>query len=185
MAAGWFKVKEGVNAAEYATYGTAVSEVQIDVLTGEVRVDRVDILMDLGSQLDAAVDIGQVQGGFVISLGYLLTEELKVDASGAQLNLGTWEYKIPSAYDIPVQLNVGLLKNSPNPVGVLGSKASAEPAMTLMASVYLAVKNAIYAARSETGSGAEWFMLNMPLTVENVQSAIGLKSGAMVVPPSE
>merc|ERR1719159_391350 len=115
--------------------------------------------MDLGTQLDAAVDLGQLQGGFVIALGYLLTEELRVDAAGAQLNLGTWEYKIPSAYDIPVTFNVSLLKDSPNPNGVRGSKASAEPAMCLVASVYLAAKESLYAARRELGAGDDWFAL--------------------------
>lgn len=70
------------------TQHTVPPSPKVDVLTGEVRVEQVDILMDLGSQLDAAIDIGQLQGGFVISLGYLLTEECKVDASGTQLNLG-------------------------------------------------------------------------------------------------
>merc|ERR550525_1389343 len=106
--------------------------------------------MDLGTQLDAAIDIGQLQGGFVMALGYLLTEEYKVDKSGTQLNLGTWEYKIPSAYDIPLEFNVSLLKDSPNPVGIKGSKASAEPAMCLIPSVYLAIKNALYDARKES-----------------------------------
>ena len=46
---------------QYATYGAAISEVTVDVLTGEVLIDRVDILMDLGTQLDAAVDVGQVR----------------------------------------------------------------------------------------------------------------------------
>merc|ERR1712070_926774 len=123
----------------------------IDVLTGEIRTERVDVLMDLGMQLDAAIDIGQLQGGFVQAMGYLLTEELKVGADGTQLNLGFWNYKIPSAFDIPVEFNVSLLKNSPNPIGIKGSKASGEPAMSLVSSVYLAVKNAIYAARRDNG----------------------------------
>jgi len=172
MAEGWFKQKATANANTYATYGTAVSEVMIDVLTGEVRVERVDIHMDLGNQLDAAVDIGQLQGGFVISLGYLLTEQLTVDPKGTQLNLGTWEYKIPSAYDIPLEFNVSLLENSPNPAGVKGSKASAEPGMTLVSSVYLAVKNALYAAREESGN-TDWFMLNTPLTPQTIRDACG------------
>jgi xanthine dehydrogenase/oxidase len=172
MASSWFKSAKTASANTYATYGTACSEVLVDVLTGEVRVERVDILMDLGTQLDAAVDIGQVQGGFVISLGYLLTEELKVNSAGTQLNLGTWEYKIPSAYDIPVEFNVALLKDTPNPNGILGSKASAEPGMTLVSSVYLAVKDAVYAARAEMGT-TDWFMLNTPLTPETIKEAIG------------
>ena len=72
-------------------------------------------------------------------------------------SVGSWEYKIPSAYDIPLEFNVALLKDSPNPVGVKGSKASAEPGMTLVASTYLAVKEAIYAARA--GESTACFVL--------------------------
>lgn len=176
MASAFYQCHDDQNANLYSTYGVAISEVMLDAVTGEVRVEKVDILMDLGTQLDAAVDLGQLEGGFIISLGYLLTEELVVDASGTQLNLGTWEYKIPSAYDIPVEFNVSLLKDSPNPVGVMGSKASAEPGMCLMPSLYLAVKNAVYAARSEVGNGDQWFELNHPLTAENIRSAIGTYS---------
>jgi len=151
MASAWFKQAKTTNTNVYSTYGVGISEVMIDALTGEVRVERVDVLMDLGTQLDAAVDIGQLQGGFIMALGYCLSEELKVDANGTQLFLGTWEYKIPSAYDIPLEFNVSLLECTPNPVGVKGSKASAEPAMGLVSSTYLAVKSAIYAAPGTTG----------------------------------
>ena len=71
--------------------------------------------MNLGTLLDAAVDIGQVQGGFVMTLGYLFTEKTKWNAQGTRLFNGTWEYKVPTACDIPVEFNVSLLKNSPNP----------------------------------------------------------------------
>merc|ERR1719443_2001634 len=96
----WNKQGAADRTPPYNVYGACVSEVLVDVLTGEVKVERVDILMDLGNQLNAAVDIGQVQGGFVMALGYLLTEECKWDSAGKQMHLGTWEYKIPSAYDI-------------------------------------------------------------------------------------
>lgn len=165
----------------YDTYAACVSEVLVDVLTGDVRVERVDILMDLGNQLNAAVDIGQIEGGFIMALGYLLTEELKVNKDGKLLNLGTWNYKIPTAYDIPVQMNVSLLKDTPNPNGVKSSKAVAEPAMHLISSPYMAVKNAIYAAREDLGSD-EWFMLNLPLSPETVQQAINIQASEMVLP---
>lgn len=144
----------------------------VDVLTGEVAVERVDIIMDLGNQLNAAVDIGQVQGGFVMALGYLLSEEQSMDATGKRQHLGSWDYKIPTAYDIPVEFNVSLLKNTPNPNGVKSSKAMAEPVMHLVASPYLAVKNAIYAARTEMGRKDEWIQLDVPLTPKTVQAAI-------------
>merc|ERR1712211_48096 len=136
---------------------------------------------DLGHQLDAAVDIGQIQGGFVITLGYLFTEETKWDVDGTQLFCGTWEYKVPTAYDIPVEFNVSLLKDTPNPNGVAGSKAVAEPAMHLISSPYMAVKNAIYAAREDLGND-EWFMLNLPLSPETVQQAINIQASEMLLP---
>jgi len=182
MASGWYQYKKDDNQCAYSTYGTAISEVLVDGITGEVRVERVDVLMDLGNQLDAAIDIGQVQGGFMMALGYLLTEEQKFDESARQLNLGTWEYKIPSAYDIPLEFNVALLKDSPNPVGVKGSKASAEPSMCLIPSVYLAVKNALYALRKSNGLGDDWFMLDTPLTPERVAIAAGTRVSSLVVP---
>jgi len=159
----------------YAAYGVAVSEIMLDVMTGETRLDRVDLLMDLGTQLNAAVDMGQVQGGFVMTLGYLFTEETMWDKHGTQLFAGTWHYKVPTAYDIPVTFNVSLLKDSPNPNSIaLNSKAVAEPAMSLVLSPYLAVKNAIYAAREEFGLGNDWFQLDVPVSPEAITTAIGL-----------
>ena len=75
----------------YGVYGVGVSEVLVDVLTGEARIERVDLMMDIGNQLDAAVDVGQIQGAYVKSLGYLFTEELKWNSDAQQLHLGTWE----------------------------------------------------------------------------------------------
>jgi len=180
IASKWYKMEKSKNANNYATYGTAVSEVLVDVLTGEVRVERSDILLDLGTQLDAAVDMGQIEGGFVMALGYLLTEELKVDSKGAQLSTGA--YHIPGAYDIPLEFNVSLLKDSPNPVGIKGSKLVAEPVMSLVASVYLAIKEAIYSGRKDAGLADDWFMLNMPCTPEHVCAAMATPQTALTVP---
>jgi xanthine dehydrogenase/oxidase len=180
MASKWFKAEKKTNTNQYSTYGCAVSEVLVDVLTGEVRVEQSDIILDLGTQLDAAVDLGQIEGGFVMALGYLLTEQLIVDSTGAQLS--TSAYKIPGAYDIPLKFNCSLLKNSPSPVGIKGSKLVAEPVMALTASAYLAVKQAIYAARKDAGLGEAWFMLDMPCTPEHICAAIGTPQTQLVVP---
>jgi len=169
----WDKSDPAVNVSSYIVYGACVSEVLLDVLTGETRVEKVDVLMDLGSQLNAAVDLGQVQGGFIMALGYLFTEEQKWAESGRLLNLGTWEYKVPTAYDIPVEFNVSLLKDTPNPNGVKGCKACAEPAMHLVSAPYLATKQAMYAARKELGHGDDWFPLSVPCTPETIRAAIG------------
>mmetsp|Transcript_46801 Transcript_46801/g.124273 ORF Transcript_46801/g.124273 Transcript_46801/m.124273 type:complete len:1414 (-) Transcript_46801:189-4430(-) len=181
---GWFNGKNFETAvAPYSVYGSAVTEVLIDVMTGETLIERMDLIMDLGTQLDAAVDIGQIQGGVVISLGYLFTEETKWSAEGVQLYCGTWEYKLPTAYDIPLVFNVSLLKNSPNPHAVcLGSKAVAEPAMSLILSPFLAVKKAIYAARRELQVGDDWFQLDAPLSPQAIRNAIGLSGASMRMP---
>lgn len=178
----WDSRDPAVNDSPYLVYGACVSEITIDVLTGESRLEKVDVLMDVGTQLNAAVDLGQVQGGFVMALGYLFSEEQKWDSTGKLLNLGTWEYKVPTAYDIPVEFNVGLLTNAPNPNGVMGSKAVAEPAMHLLSSPYLAVKHAIYAARADQGLGEDWFQLNVPCTPEVIRSVVGVSSESMALP---
>src|SRR3546814_18599383 len=58
----------------YYSYGAAASEVVVDTLTGEYRVERVDILHDCGNSLNPALDLGQIEGGFVQGLGWLTTE---------------------------------------------------------------------------------------------------------------
>jgi xanthine dehydrogenase/oxidase len=178
----WNKADPAVNKDPYIVYGACVSEALLDVLTGEVRLERVDILMDIGRSLNPAIDVGQIQGGFVMALGYIFSESQKWHVGGANMNLGTWEYKIPTAYDIPVEFNVGILKDSPNPNGVQGSKAVAEPVMHLVSSPYLAVKNAIYAARRDAGLGEDWFMMPVPCSPEVVRSAVGVGAEAMKLP---
>merc|ERR1712048_786428 len=75
----WDKRDRATNSDSYATYGACITQVLLDVITGEVQVERADLLMDIGDQMDAAVDVGQIQGGFVMALGYLLTEDFKWD----------------------------------------------------------------------------------------------------------
>jgi xanthine dehydrogenase/oxidase len=114
----------------YATYGVACTEAEVDVLTGEMQILRTDLHVDLGTSLNPAVDIGQVEGSFVQGLGYFFTEELLYLERGEQYNVGSFRYKIPSAYDIPIEFNTKLLDGVPNPSGVLSSKLSGEPGMS-------------------------------------------------------
>jgi len=172
VASSWYDAEAHGNANSYATYGVACSECEVDVLTGEVQVLRADIHMDLGLSLNAGLDIGQVEGGFVMSLGYVFTEQVLLNDKHEQLNLGTWEYKVPSAFDIPIELNVSLLPNTPNPAaeGCMRSKASAEPSMPTALSAVFAVKQAIYAARADGGL-KDHFQLDLPVTVEAISQA--------------
>ncbi len=98
----------------YFAYGAAAAEVAIDTLTGEYKVDRVDILHDCGTSLNPAIDRGQIEGGFVQGMGWLTTEELVWDAKGVLKTHAPSTYKIPVASDRPRIFNVDLLENAPN-----------------------------------------------------------------------
>ena len=159
---------------EYATQGVCCVEVEVDVLTGELSIARADLLMDQGTPLNPLVDLGQVEGGFVMALGLLTTEEVQWAADGTQRNLGTWQYKPPAVHDIPLKLNVAFLDKTPNPKSnaVLRSKASAEPPMALAGAAFLAARDAIRAARADAGDADNApFRLDAPLTPEKVQLA--------------
>ena len=107
-----------------------------------------------------------------MALGLFLTEELLWAADGTQRNIGSWEYKIPAAHDIPLALNVSFLPKAPNPsaVAALRSKASAEPPMALGAAAFFAACDAIRSARRDAGVGGP-LEVDAPLTVERVREA--------------
>ncbi|MEM8490605.1 MAG: xanthine dehydrogenase molybdopterin binding subunit [Pseudomonadota bacterium] len=128
----------------YYANGAAVSEVVIDTLTGEYRVDRVDICHDVGRSLNPAIDIGQIEGGFIQGMGWLTTEELAWDDSGRLLTTGPATYKIPAIGDTPTAFNVELLPDSPNAEEtVFRSKAVGEPPLMLAISVWSAIRDAV------------------------------------------
>ncbi|KAL3841843.1 hypothetical protein ACJMK2_019942 [Sinanodonta woodiana] len=161
----------GKDVFQYYSYGATCSEVEVDVLTGEHQISRVDIIYDCGESMNPAVDIGQVEGSFVMGIGYWLTEELKYDPqTGQLLTNSTWEYKPPLGKDIPVDFRVNLLKNAPNPLGVLRSKAVGEPPMCMSCSVLFAAKHAVESARQEIGQ-FDYFSLDGPATTEYLQEA--------------
>ena len=162
------------NPFTYCTYGAAVSEIQLDVLTGDVQILRADVLYDCGRSLNPAIDIGQVEGCFVTGIGYLLTEKLTYDDNGSLVTNGTYTYKPPSQKDIPIDFRVSLLKDSNNPEGViLGSKTAGEPPLILSLSVYWAVRHAIFSAAKDANGGQNvpWFNLSPPLTIDVIQQA--------------
>jgi len=157
-------------AFRYYTYGAACSEVEVDCLTGDHRVLRTDIVMDLGESLNPAIDIGQVEGGFVQGLGLFTLEEPLFSSGGQVITRGPSNYKIPTADDIPEEFNVSLLRGSPNPHAVYSSKAVGEPPLFLASSVFFAVEDAIKSARAEIGLKGI-FELNSPATAERIRMA--------------
>ncbi|XP_043531354.1 xanthine dehydrogenase/oxidase [Chiloscyllium plagiosum] len=157
-------------AYNYYSYGVACSEVEIDCLTGDHKNLRTDIVMDVGNSLNPAVDIGQVEGGFMQGLGYFTLEELRYSPEGVLYTRGPGAYKIPSAGDIPMQLNVSLLRESPNRKAIYSSKAVGEPPLFLAASIFFAIKDAIVAARATSGKTGP-LRLNSPATPERIRNA--------------
>ncbi len=132
----------------YFAYGAACSEVTIDTLTGEMRVDRADIIHDVGRSLNPALDIGQVEGGFVQGMGWLTTEELVFDQQGRLRTHAPSTYKIPCASDVPADFRVRLFESRGNKEDTIyRSKAVGEPPLMLGVSVWTAVFDAIAGLR--------------------------------------
>ena len=132
----------------YFAYGAACSEVTIDTLTGEMKVDRVDILHDVGRSLNPALDIGQVEGGFVQGMGWLTTEELVFDAEGRLRTHAPSTYKIPCASDVPADFRVRLFESRGNKEDTIyRSKAVGEPPLMLGISVWTAIFDAVASCR--------------------------------------
>ncbi|WP_083656484.1 xanthine dehydrogenase molybdopterin binding subunit [Mongoliimonas terrestris] len=128
----------------YFAYGAACSEVTIDTMTGEMKVDRVDILHDVGKSLNPAIDIGQIEGGFVQGMGWVTTEELWWDDKGRLRTHAPSTYKIPCASDVPDAFNVALYDSPGNrEITIFRSKAVGEPPLMLAASVFSAVFDAV------------------------------------------
>lgn len=158
----------------YFAYGAAVSEVAIDTLTGEHKVLAVDILHDAGKSLNPAIDLGQVEGGFIQGMGWLTTEELVLDGQGRLLTHAPSTYKIPTASDRPGVMNIRLWAPGCNAVPTIHrSKAVGEPPFMLANSVFCALTQAVAAAVP----GAGFPKLDAPATPERILAAVSeLKS---------
>lgn len=127
----------------YFAYGAAASEVTIDTLTGEYQVTQVDILHDVGSSLNPAIDIGQIEGGFIQGMGWLTSEELCWNHQGALTSNNLATYKIPSIGDTPARFHVALYDRANEEDSIYHSKAVGEPPFMLAISVWCALKDAI------------------------------------------
>jgi xanthine dehydrogenase/oxidase len=154
---------------EYLIYGICATEVLMDILTGQHLITRVDLIEDTGQSMSPAVDIGQVEGAFMMGMGYYTTEKIVYSYEGKMLTTNTWTYYPPGPKDIPIDFRIKFPKDNPNPVGVLKSKATAEPPLCMTISVPLAIRNAVASARLDAGSSnAKWYPLDGPTNVENV-----------------
>ncbi|MDO8283594.1 MAG: molybdopterin-dependent oxidoreductase, partial [Rhodoferax sp.] len=151
----------------YFAYGAACTEVAIDTLTGESRVLKVDILHDVGRSINPAIDIGQIEGGFVQGMGWLTTEQLVWNDKGLLTTHAPSTYKIPTAGDVPEHFKVDLWPEPNREDNVFGSKAVGEPPFMLAISVYEALRDAI----ASVGDGSP-VRLTAPATAENVLKAL-------------
>ena len=127
----------------YFTQGAAVAEVLIDRFTGELRVPRVDLLIDIGRSINPGVDRGQIVGGFIQGMGWVTAEALVYDERGDLLSHSPTTYKIPAITDVPEVFNVATFDNNDNVRNVYRSKAVGEPPLMLGIAVWAAVKNAL------------------------------------------
>ena len=153
----------------YFCYGAAVAEVVIDTLTGENKLLRVDILHDVGKSLNPAIDLGQVEGGFIQGVGWLTTEELWWNDKGRLMTHAPSTYKIPVASDVPADFRVKLLENGINVEDTIyRSKAVGEPPLMLGISVFHAIKDAVASVCDYAASPH----LDAPATAEAIAMAI-------------
>ena len=155
----------------YFAYGAAVSEVVIDTLTGENRILRADIVHDAGTSLNPAIDIGQIEGGYVQGAGWLTTEELVWDDSGRLRTHAPSTYKIPACADRPRIFNVALWPEANREETIYRSKAVGEPPLMLANSVLMALSAACAAC------GPHYPDLRAPATPEAILAAIHRAEG--------
>ena len=168
---------------QYSAWCMATSEVEVDSLTGQFQIKRTDMLYDCGVSLNPAIDIGQVEGGFMFGVGWFTSEIVAVDEkTGQQPYVGSWEYKPPGGYDLPEEWNVALLANSDNKYGVMSSKACGEPPTASAGSVIGALENAVNAARAEAGHLPDFTCQQLPFTVDKIAAACGISTSNYVVP---
>ena len=160
----------------YFAYGAAVSEVVIDTLTGEWKPVRADVLHDAGQSINPAIDIGQVEGGFIQGMGWLTTEELWWNREGRLMTHAPSTYKIPAVSDTPAAFHVRLYRNENAEPTVFRSKAVGEPPLLLPFSVFLAIRDAVAAAAPEVSRAPP---LRAPATPEAILDAL-----EAMVPPA-
>jgi len=153
----------------YFAYGAAVSEVVIDTLTGENKIIQADILHDAGKAINPAIELGQIEGGFVQGAGWLTMEEVKWKSNGQLTTHSPSTYKIPAVSDMPEKFNVEIFKKGKNIENVINkSKTTGEPPLMNAMSVFFAIKDAIASVANYTLTP----IINAPATPEKILISI-------------
>lgn len=174
----------------YYAYGAAVTEVEIDVLTGEFKIIRVDAVCDVNKSPNPAIDIGQLEGGFVQGIGFATTEELVYNEHGKLVTDNIWSYKPPCSKTIPIDFRVKLQpvdekRNAREMLAeqqaVKSSKSFTESSLTLGASTYIAIKQAIKEARKELTGKDDWIDMDLPLTCQRIQQLCGVNTDNLIL----
>jgi len=157
--------------------------VLVDTLTGEYKVTRVDILHDAGKSLNPAIDLGQLEGGFIQGMGWLTSEELWWDEAGRLRTHAPSTYKIPTCGDRPVDFRMRLLEGQENrEPTIFRSKAVGEPPLMLAISVHRALCDAVASLAGYRTLPA----LDTPATPERVLFAADeIRARQPAEPPTE
>ena len=162
----WDRIKGHGRPFFYFAYGAALTEVVIDTLTGENRILRADLLHDAGASLNPALDIGQIEGGYVQGAGWLTMEELVWDDKGRLRTHAPSTYKIPAVSDRPAAFNVALWDGPNREDTIYRSKAVGEPPFMLGISALMAISDAVAAC------GPGYPALDAPATPERILAAV-------------
>lgn len=174
----------------YYAYGCAVTEVEIDVLTGEFKIPRADVVCDVNKSPNPAIDVGQLEGGFVQGIGFATTEELVYSHDGKLMTDNIWSYKPPCSKTIPIDFRVRLhpveegrnqLEALAEKHAVKASKSFTESSLTLGASVYIALKQAIKEARLELTGSNDWLDMDLPMTCQRIHTLCAVPEDALTL----
>ncbi|KAI5643279.1 molybdopterin-binding domain of aldehyde dehydrogenase domain-containing protein [Phthorimaea operculella] len=162
----------------YNVYGVVLCEVEVDILTGQFEVRRTDILQDVGRSVNPKVDVGQVEGAFIIGLGYWTSEHLEYDKkTGKLLTDRIWHYYLPQARDIPCDFRITLKKGSYSSDMFFGAKGVGEPPTCLAVVIILAIREAIAKARYDSNHPlSEWFDIDAPYTTGRICMSCATKT---------
>ncbi|XP_050550159.1 uncharacterized protein LOC118267487 [Spodoptera frugiperda] len=173
------------NLKPYSAFAVAITEVQMDVITGRYQIDRVDILEDVGMSINQKLDCGQVQGAYVQGMGYYTCEKIAYDKKTGKMETNrSLKYHVPLALDTPVEYNVKLRYNSKNPKGVLGSKTCGEMGVGIAHGITHALRQCIMESRKDSGYDPnEFIYIPVPYDTETILKALDVKREEFVLNP--